>query len=742
MLLYAPLGAVMVALIRFLLVACCCGSTAAMDNGAARTPPLGFSTWNDFHMDFNASLVRQTAKAMKQRGLLDAGYKLLTIAASTYEHAAVPPWNATPWPKGVTVRNSTGFIQIDPARWPGPGSNLTMCEDATALNSCLAVGTNETRTPEQCGCVNGNEGMRLLIAEVKQSGFTWGSYSNEAGCMVEACAVPELEQSQREGFVAQDRALYIDEWGSEYLMIDSVGITSPDCPGPQCGRNRGNRTYGQQLMERWAHALMAPNPANEPVILHSCHNLCQNDFTGPTLSLATCDPQDGRQQWEFNDMNNPGRFALRQVGGSGLCAGCGDNPEVSCADTAPGGAGANYGAPTWPSNLTIGLGLGMQACIGGARQAWNYSADDGMFVLPKDRSCLGVPSISSGHHSTTHPVVRQRAADGNCNASHPRPHQQWKLKPAERGQLVASSADTSLCLAEGPHTEQVLSGSASDGSRREMPAAETWAWCLNNSNMFRTNTDVNPSWGSIMEQLESRVGLGNISRPGAWAFLDALEVGVPGPLTWVETQAHVALWAVTSSPLFLANDVREGYMQQRLVDLMVNRAMLDVNQQYVGFAGDRLWSNATGKELWAKPLPAGAVGAVMLNRNGSTAGCRNPSKRALDTPCDDDPVLLHEGAQTMELEFASLPRQWLGLDTKATDSKLASAIICSISDIFPSTASNASGPANDKPLGTFVDKFTAVVPPHGVSFVHVSSCRYKETRDDANSTVHTYFSIR
>ena len=130
--------AVMVVLIRFLLVACYCASATAMDNGAARTPPLGFSTWNGFHMDFNASLVRQTAKAMKQRGLLDAGYKLLTIAASTYEHAAVPPWNATPWPKGVTVRNSTGFIQLDPARWPGPGSNMTLCEDATALNACLA----------------------------------------------------------------------------------------------------------------------------------------------------------------------------------------------------------------------------------------------------------------------------------------------------------------------------------------------------------------------------------------------------------------------------------------------------------------------------------------------------------------------------------------------------------------------------------------------------------------------------
>ena len=106
-----------------------------------------------------------------------------------------------------------------------------------------------------------------------------------------------------------------------------------------------------------------------------------------------------------------------------MCGLRGDNPEVSCANTAPGGAGANYGAPTWPANLTTGLGLGMQACIGGARQAWNYSVADGMLSLPKNRSCLGVPSVSSDHQSTNHPVVRQRAANGDCNASHPHPHQ-------------------------------------------------------------------------------------------------------------------------------------------------------------------------------------------------------------------------------------------------------------------------------------------------------------------------------
>ena len=51
--------------------------------------------------------------------------------------------------------------------------------------------------------------------------------SNEAGCQVAACNTTKLNRSKFEGFVQQDRALYIDEWHSDYLMIDSVGQTIP-----------------------------------------------------------------------------------------------------------------------------------------------------------------------------------------------------------------------------------------------------------------------------------------------------------------------------------------------------------------------------------------------------------------------------------------------------------------------------------------------------------------------------------
>ena len=55
--------------------------------------------------------------------------------------------------------------------------------------ACLAAGGE----PEDCGCVNGNEGMLGLATEMRGLGFQWGSYSNMAGCQVDACNTTALK---------------------------------------------------------------------------------------------------------------------------------------------------------------------------------------------------------------------------------------------------------------------------------------------------------------------------------------------------------------------------------------------------------------------------------------------------------------------------------------------------------------------------------------------------------------------
>ncbi|KAF8330632.1 glycoside hydrolase [Amanita rubescens] len=51
----------------------------ALNNGVAKLPILGYNTWNAFHCDINEDLVYNQAVAMKNLGLLDAGYTHVNI---------------------------------------------------------------------------------------------------------------------------------------------------------------------------------------------------------------------------------------------------------------------------------------------------------------------------------------------------------------------------------------------------------------------------------------------------------------------------------------------------------------------------------------------------------------------------------------------------------------------------------------------------------------------------------------
>jgi alpha-galactosidase len=49
------------------------------DNGLARTPPLGWNSWNCFHLDVSDAKIRGIADAMVKTGMRDAGYRYLVI---------------------------------------------------------------------------------------------------------------------------------------------------------------------------------------------------------------------------------------------------------------------------------------------------------------------------------------------------------------------------------------------------------------------------------------------------------------------------------------------------------------------------------------------------------------------------------------------------------------------------------------------------------------------------------------
>lgn len=79
------------------------GSAAqALDNGVARTPPMGWNSWNTFGCNISESLIRGMADAMVSSGMRDLGYQYVVVDDCWFN----------------PNRDSAGNLQGDPTRFP------------------------------------------------------------------------------------------------------------------------------------------------------------------------------------------------------------------------------------------------------------------------------------------------------------------------------------------------------------------------------------------------------------------------------------------------------------------------------------------------------------------------------------------------------------------------------------------------------------------------------------------------
>ena len=56
-----------------------CNTSLALDNGLARTPPMGWNSWNRFGCDVSEKLIKEMADAVVSSGMKDAGYVYIVI---------------------------------------------------------------------------------------------------------------------------------------------------------------------------------------------------------------------------------------------------------------------------------------------------------------------------------------------------------------------------------------------------------------------------------------------------------------------------------------------------------------------------------------------------------------------------------------------------------------------------------------------------------------------------------------
>jgi alpha-galactosidase len=138
----------------------------ALDNGLAKTPPMGWNSWNKFACNVSEDLIKEIADSLVRSGMKDAGYQYLVIDDC---------WQVD--------RDSQGNIVPDAKRFPS--------------------------------------GMKALADYVHAKGLKFGIYS-DAGTLT--CQ----KRPGSRGYEFQDARQYAS-WGIDYLKYDwcSTGTQNP-----------------------------------------------------------------------------------------------------------------------------------------------------------------------------------------------------------------------------------------------------------------------------------------------------------------------------------------------------------------------------------------------------------------------------------------------------------------------------------------------------------------------------------
>jgi alpha-galactosidase len=82
-------------------------------------------------------------------------------------------------------------------------------------------------------------------------------------------------------------------------------------------------------------------------------------------------------------------------------------------------------------------------------------------------------------------------------------------------------------------------------------------------------------------------------------------------LTPNEQITHISLWAIQAAPLLIGADMAQ--FDRFTTDLMTNPEMLEINQDVLGKAGQRVFQQDR-LEVWSKPLADGTTAVGLFNR--------------------------------------------------------------------------------------------------------------------------------
>ena len=158
----------------------------------AKTPPMGWNSWNKFACDINEDLIKQTADAMVSTGMKAAGYEYLNIDDC---------WHGT--------RDSLGFIHPDAKRFP---SGMKALSDYVHSKG-LKLGIYSDAGSATCGGKPGSRGYEYQDAITYAK---WGiDYLKYDWCNTDALNAEEAYKTMRNALFAAKHPIVfsICEWG-------------------------------------------------------------------------------------------------------------------------------------------------------------------------------------------------------------------------------------------------------------------------------------------------------------------------------------------------------------------------------------------------------------------------------------------------------------------------------------------------------------------------------------------------
>lgn len=182
------------------------------DNGAALTPPMGWSSWNTFRNKIDEELIYETALTMKNSGLLDCGYRYINIDDC---------WQSS-------MRDADGRLQGDFVKFPSGIKALV--ERVNALGAKLGIYTsNGTLTCEDLPASLGNEAVDAdTFAEWGVEYFKYDFCHNvpipSKAPDIEKITVSKLGSSEERAYSAREAVL-----SGEARIVDDPKLASGCC---------------------------------------------------------------------------------------------------------------------------------------------------------------------------------------------------------------------------------------------------------------------------------------------------------------------------------------------------------------------------------------------------------------------------------------------------------------------------------------------------------------------------------